>query len=401
LGVKTSTVGKMDEGQGGDKFRDYCEMSMWDERDDNGQTLTGFINIFIPSRDGIVIDEFGNSVIDNPPTPLKGERGQKIVYGGRTIIDNSRSALLSAKKYEELAKEKRQFPESFSECFSTAGGTSRLPVGLIETRLNDIRFNNPTLFRGNFSWEKEFGGRVEFRHDPLGKWYISKILSDKESNLRLFDSSRNSWVPMNKKKFTLGIDPFKHDQTKGSRRSKGGGFVKYHWDPLVDRDPDWTTWKESCRCVCTYANRTFDKEEFYTDMLMTAIYFGSGVYPEINISEIWTWFDRKGFGEYLIYKIDYATGKESVTPGDTALLKHKERMFSDISTQLHRHCMREVHTDWLVECKKIGGPKEMTKYDLFAAGGWAEIGSQEYYPELESITEGGSSLDDYVRARKV
>lgn len=401
LGIKTSTVGKMDEGQGGDKFRDLCEMSMWDERDDNGQTLTGFINIFIPSHDGIVVDEFGNSIIEDPPHRLNGERGNVIVHGGKTIINNTRAALLAAKKFEELAKEKRQFPETFAECFSTAGGVSRLPVGLIEMRLEELRFNNPTLHRGNFNWVDKFGGNVRFDFDPLGKWNISKILREGEANQRLYDGSRKSWVPRNKTKFTLGIDPFKHDQTKGSKRSKGGGFVKYHWDPLVDPSSDWTTWTESCRCVCTYANRTFDKEEFYTDMLMTAIYFGAGVYPEINISEIWTWFDRKGFGEYLIYKVDYATGKESITPGDTALLKHKEKMFTDISTQLIRHCHREVHTDWLVDCKKIAGPKDMTKFDLFAAGGWAEIGSQEYYPEDEREDVEKEDMGKFWKARRV
>lgn len=397
LGIKTSTVGKMDEGQGGERFREFCEMSMIDYRDENGHTLTGFINIFIPSRDGIVIDEYGNSIIDDPPKKLVGEKGQVITHGGRTIISRARKALLDAGKFEELAKHKRQFPDNFSECFSTAGGTSKLPVGLIEHRLEQISLgNNPSKVRGDFYWTDGFGSRVEFRPDPLGKWYLSHRLKPEESNQKLWDSRMNSWVPRNKNKFILGVDPFKHNQVLGSKRSEGGGAVFWKRDPILAQGDDPQLWKDSCRFVCTYSNRTFDKEDFAIDMLMTAIYFGAGVFPENNLSEIYEWFIKKGYEEYLIFKVDYLTGKEKATPGQAmANNASKEEMFTEYSTHLTRNCQREVHDELLKQCKQIGGPKETTKYDLFTAGGWALIGAKQFEDTINTFDKEGVSLEDY------
>lgn len=395
LGIKTTTVDDMDDGKGGREFKELCKMSMYDERNANGHTSSGFVLLYIKSEEGVVIDEYGNSIIETPPKKLVGEEGQVITRGGREVIHSNRNMLLSQGNFEELARDTRKFPNTFAEVFSVAGGTSRLPVGLIQQRLSQISLNNPTKLRGNFYWENGFGSTVQFSPDDLGKCYLSIRLKPGEANRKFYDSSIGSWVPGNRTKFTLGIDPFKFDVTKGSRRSNGGGYVKYNWDPLVDPSSDWREWQNSCRGVCTYSNRTFDKEEFYDDMLKIALYFGAGVYPEINVYDIVTWFNRKGYGEYLIYKVDPKTMKESVSPGDSALLKHKEKMFNDISTQLIRHGMREIHDEWLMECMLINGPKDMTNYDLFAAAGWAEIGSQEYYDEIETVSTGGNDLKDY------
>ncbi len=394
LGIKTSTVGKMDEGQGGERFKEFCEMSMVDYRDENGHSLTGFINIFIPSRDGIVIDEFGNSIIDDPPHKLVGERGQVIVNGGRTIINRARKGLLDAGKLEALAKHKRQFPDNFSECFSTAGGTSKLPVWLVEQRLSEIALNNKAKVRGDFRWTNGFASRVEFYPDPLGKWYLSHRLKPEESNRKFWNNMMNSWEPTNKSKFILGIDPFKHNQVVGSKRSEGGGAVFWKRDSQLAQGDDPKLWKDSCRFICTYSNRTFDKEVFAEDMLMTALYFGAGVFPENNLSEIYEWFIKKGYGEYLIFKVDFLTGKESITPGQAmANNSAKEDMFSEYSTHLTRNCWREVHDELLMQCKQIGGPKETTKYDLFTAGGWALIGAKQFEDKVERFEDADICLD--------
>jgi len=99
----------MDEGYGGDVFKELCEMSMYDERNENGQTLSGYVNYIHTNQEGIVIDEYGNSIVDDPDKELVGEEGQIITKGGRSIIANERKALLEKGLFEELARKKDSF----------------------------------------------------------------------------------------------------------------------------------------------------------------------------------------------------------------------------------------------------------------------------------------------------
>jgi hypothetical protein len=255
-------------------------------------------------------------------------------------------------------------------------------------------FHNPTKVQGDFRWEKDFGGPVEFTPNPLGKCFLSIRLKPGEKNKRYWDSKMMSWVPGNKNKFILGIDPFKHNTTKDSRRSEGGGAIYYKHDSSIDPNPDEV--KHSARFVCTYSNRTYDKEEFFVDMLMMAIHFGAGIFPEINIPEIWEWFDLKGYGAYLIYRWDYATGKQSITPGASfANNQYKDEMFVEYSTQAVRHINIEVHDELWDQAKRISGPKETHKWDLFTAGGWALIGAKQFAEEIHKFDDKKEDLSNY------
>ena len=316
LGIKTTTVELMDPKKGGPLFKQYCGMCKYEVRDLNGQTESGFYILFIPSEDGIVEDEFGNSVIEDPETDVYDRFGNLITEGGRTILNTTRSLLLAQGNFEELAAEKRQFPNRYRELFSVSGKISGLPIGKIEYRLEELTINNPQKVRGNLYWVDGFGSDVEFEHDPLGKWYLSLRLKQSEKNKRYWDSDLESWVPGNKNKFVLGIDTFKYKDANQSRLSKGAGAVQYKHDSSVDPSPNPKEWKFSNRCILTYSKRTFDKLEFFEDMLKTAIHVGGGVYPELNISDIWDYFDEHGFSEYMIYRFDKKTGKESRTPGE-------------------------------------------------------------------------------------
>lgn len=394
FGIKTSTVGDTAANGGGDYFKSYCYNSMYHDRNANGHTLTGFVNLFIPTSDGIVVDEFGNSVIDDPPPDVEiyDKDGVRILEGGRTKIKNERKKFLDKGDYEGLALVKRESPEYFSEAFSSSPGLSKLPLGVVDQRLDQL-FSNPKKHPCSLEWSNGFGSDVIMRRDPLGKWYESGGIQDNEWNQRYWDASAMSWVPKFKFKRTLGVDPFKSNQTKGSRRSEGAGAVFYKHDFAVDPSPDLTTWKESQRFIMTYSYREFDKEVFFEDMLKTAIFMSCGVFPEMNLPEIWDWFIKKGYGEYMLFKFDYATGKESLTPGATlANNSYKEQIFAWYSTYLTRHWQNEYHDELLIQIRRIQGPKQMTDYDLFSAGGWAGVGS-EFFDSNDGNGDDGDNID--------
>jgi len=52
-----------------------------------------------------------------------------------------------------------------------AGGTSKLPVGLIELRLEQLQFNNPTKKRGDFIGLTDLGLPLSLKLIQMGKGY--------------------------------------------------------------------------------------------------------------------------------------------------------------------------------------------------------------------------------------
>ena len=100
LTIKTSTVGGMIK-EGGQNFYKLCKDSMWEERNDNGETITGLYNLFIPAYvclDGF-IDIYGNPIIDDPteddlwriPYPTRDVNGKLI--GAKTYLDKQNFSL--------------------------------------------------------------------------------------------------------------------------------------------------------------------------------------------------------------------------------------------------------------------------------------------------------------------
>lgn len=403
FGLVTSTVEEMLAGA--ENFKKYCEMSRYEIRDSNGHTPTGYYVCYLPAEDGIIVDEFGNSIIEDPlPTEtILDLSGRRIKEGGRNKIINKRRLLIDQGEFEELAKEKRKHNNSYKEIWSTTGQESGLPIGKVLYRIEELSIRNPAVTPGRFYWvDGKFGGRVEFEPDELGKWRISMILPPDQSNLRYYDNGRKSYVGRNKNRFILGIDGIKYNVPDGDRKSKGAGAIFYKHDNSADPGDDYLQWKNSCRFIMTYSHRTFDKDEFNEDMLMCAIYYGAGVFPEYNIPDVADYFEDKGYGEYLIYRIDRKTWKEALTPGASfANNSFKEDMFRFYSTHLTRHCQREVHTELLTQVKDIPSPKDTNKYDLFTAGGWALIGAEDLYGGVDNKKEETYDMGKFVHTYKL
>jgi hypothetical protein len=112
---------------------------------------------------------------------------------------------------------------------------------------------------------------------------------------------------------------------------------------------------------------------------MAAVYFGAMVYMERNIERGWEYFIDRGYGGYLMYEIDRATGKKKDKPGFTSLTLSKASLFSEIKDYIEYRGHKERHASFLKECKDIKGQEEMTRYDRFTAHGAALLGSQQNY----------------------
>lgn len=381
LGIKTSTVGLMDRG-GGDKFQEYCNSSMWHQRDENGQTGSGFYNLFISSDicyPGF-IDQYGNPVLEKPEKPVLGEEGNWITQGSRNYILNKRQGLLNKENWSGWVSYVQKFPLTFAECFTVNPKGTSINKHVIIKRMQELNFNNPELRRGTLY---RIGGPltdtdVEFAPDPEGRFYVSYLPPPHLRNKKFYNKDIESWEPENNT-FVAGGDPFKQrkvqDEVKGS---KGGGAVYYPHDPLFDVADDPKDYQISERFVVTYATREAQDPKLYAeDMLMMCELWGAKMFPEINVPILWDYFVDRGRAGYLLYAIDRKTGKFKSTPGaTTGNNSTAQELFTEYVKWSNRHAFKEDQMPLLQEISKISGIDEMTKYDLFTAGGFALMGAK-------------------------
>jgi hypothetical protein len=387
--IKTSTVGEMEKG-GGRAFKDQCNMSKYYERNPNGQTKSGLANLFIPADDGLqgFIDPYGMS-IKGTPNKMQAE------YIGRKI--GAHEYLLNIRKGYELDQEKlseniRLYPIRFAECFRTASKSSGFNMNKVENYIDNLTFARQDIAVGNFAWKDNLrDSRVIFVANPQGKFRLSQQLNDSESN-KWIRNDDGLIEPANTHWGVAGGDPFKFNITEGNRKSKGGGAVVRKGKI---RDGDFSMKR---KFVCTYAQRTFDKNIYAEDMLMMCVYYGVKMFPEIDVPLLWDYFVERGYSEYLLFKIDPKTFEINKTPGTTAN-KVKQDIFTEYMTWIENEADIETHIEVLEECRDIDGPEDMTNYDLFTAGGYALLGTRGVYDEIEELNEKEYVLDNFFQKR--
>ena len=118
-----------------------------------------------------------------------------------------------------------------------------------------------------------------------------------------------------------------------------------------------------------------------------SMYFGCKMSPEINVPDVWDLFEAEGFAEFLYYFRDLSTGQERKTPGFNSLSGTKNDIFNAWRDYVAVHGMRERHERILNQVKDINGLEEMTKYDLFTAGGGCLISSENQNPPKTKILD--------------
>ncbi len=369
--LNTSTVEEMEKG-GGKNFKKICDQSHyshWDpkyKRNKNGRTLSGLYLLFIPATDGLIVDEYGNSLIKESQEQIKNER----------------EAFIEAGDFEGLSKYVRQYPTTYRECWRGDATKCKFNIRVLEERLDEFKFGNKHVTRGNFVWKdgniggitdsitKTFNhsGRVVFEPSESGRFEVSWLFPrPEESNAYFMDN--NMRYPANDKKFSGGSDPFKFKTTKSSNRSDGAGAVFMKRDTNLDPpDKDIKEWISN-KFICTYQHRSRSKDEYCEDMLLMSIYYGFQMNTEINVPAIWEHFERRGFWGYLYYETDPATQKRRSRPGTYTTADKREDIFTEYHQYIEKHGHREVHDKLLQQCYEI--EDDMGPFDLFAAGGMA------------------------------
>jgi hypothetical protein len=398
--IKTSTVGDMEKG-GGKNFFKLCKNSNYANRNDNGQTVSGLYTLFLSSEEGLdgFVDEFGNSVIEDPKEPVYDVEGNLIPQGSRSFLRNQRKSLIEAEDFSGYGEELRQVPMKFRECFTPSSKGSGFNIDKINKRYEDLSMEPSKMARrGYFKWENDIiDTRVVWVDDKNGRFEISYSLPDNRTNLKRYNAQLQGFEPRNTETFVAGGDPFKFNNVEGNRKSKGGGAVWMKVNDLIDNEKkprsEWVTG----RFVCVYDHRSEgknSKNDYAEDMLMMCVFFGCKMNPEIDIPLLWDYFVERGYAGYLHYHIK-PDGKLNSTPGQHASESVKQKIFSFFAEYVENDMEREHHITLIEQLREIGGPADFTDYDLFAAAGYAKLADNFRYREVEAYNKKELNLEDY------
>ena len=360
-----TTVDTIEDRSAGERFMNMCFDSMWDKRDENGQTTTGLGVFHFRATDGLhpYIDQFGAS---REIEALKYING-KINYLKRN------------KKFQELADFKRQHPILFKDNFSIAIKNQFFNKEILETRADFLNFEARNLLpiQGNFYRKEWPDGDVYFTKEDGGRFFISIDLLDMANrygshyrpNTRQKDVN-GIWYPVYPMQFIAGADPFGLNRTLG-RASMGGGAVRWRWDKKIDPPEKPISEYLSKRPVCTYSARPDlvkgIPDSFCEDMLMMTQYFNAMMNAENNINSIEEWFMERKYDGYLLHEYD-----SSLKPRKSGWWhgeKTAQAIFNHYKDDISNHAKRWVHPDLINECLNIIDVKDMTDWDLFTAYG--------------------------------
>ena len=350
------------KGDAGRRYMELCKNSHWHERDFvTGQTKSGLFNLYTPATinyEGYE-DKYGNPILKDP-TPEQKKK-YKIKFGSEKFIEAKRNQLLESPEqyYEEI----REYPTRFRECFLGSGEESGFDIMKITERINQIDMSKDKLWRtGNFSWTDGYGSSVEFIDDPNGRFELSYFPS---TSSNLYHNNGKLYAG-NKELFVAACDPFRFDDTRKKRRSKGAGAVYMYHDEIIDPPDkpkeDWV----SERFVCTYSNAV-SEDEYKEDMLKMTIFFGCEMYPEMNEEMVYKFFRDSKYNNLLGYL--YFNGLREKLPGFYTHATMKQRMFKLWKEHVEKNLSNEKHRSILQELSDIEGMRDMVNYDLFAAGG--------------------------------
>ncbi len=376
--VYTSTVDKIEAGSAGENYMNLCLDSMYESRDDNGQTKSGLYNIFIKAdlRLEGFIDQYGFPVVGDP-TPEQARFINNNI-GSAKYLDNKEKELRQKKDYEGLAIHLRQYPRKYRDSFSPPGKNVFFPLDLIRNRIQHVTFVDRTQLpvKGDFMWSSGFGSDVIWVPNDKGRWMKSKDFAPHDVNQR--QQLGGVWYPKNDLSYVHSADTFGQDRTLG-RASLGGIAALYMHDPSIDPPTkDLSLWVTE-KIIITYKHRPDTVEEFCEDVLKQNIYVGGKIFPERNKADVIHYYRRNGYEGYLLYECDRITGAPRAEAGFWSKDEMKLRIFNLTRDFLVKHGDRCSHVDYLQECAEIRDPTKMTDFDLFTSVGGCFLAEQNPY----------------------
>lgn len=306
---------------------------------------------------------------------------------------------------------------TIEDVFMGANDESQFDIEKLTKRLFWLQ-NTATkkmCIQGNLKWKD--GARdteVIWEPNPKGKWMISKHPKDfgLESNAKV--RGVHSPKPENIRYFKSGLDPYDQQTTNDSEPSLGAICVKRVLDEYVDGneqnyyqfdDPDgnfkigdpmnWGADFVTNRIVCDYLWRENDPNDFFEDVILTMVYYGTDFLPEKDrFGACHTYLKMRGYELYLMEKpTDKKNAKgQQETEGVSATVGNIDTYFSFLTTLSTKWANTIDHPRVLEQLLSMNF-KNRGKKDLGVATGWCEFAANQ--PKSKFTKQIQESLTHY------
>lgn len=338
-----------------------------------GQTKTGLYRIMIPAYFGFAgyIDEFGNSVVENPtPEQTKylestGECPDPTI-GAKQYLELVRKNLESDP--EALQEEIRMNPFNAEEVFETSNNRCLFDLKALNEQLGYLE--EKLLSKGKNPLKDELGrrgwfhkapnGRVHFVDDPNGLWYVDKLLPEEESN-KFHINALGKQVPDNEVFGAGGGDPVASGDATVDKGSDSCLIIRSRYSSL---DPENTGVP-----VAMFLGRMLDVTKLYEQWYNGLIYYGVKMLAERAPITWLTYAENNNLEEY-IYGTKRSDGTEvkGIVGQQTVAVKDEH---AEVQVLSSLHDNFKIPFARLVRDRKSFSVNNRTDYDACMADGYA------------------------------
>lgn len=379
---------------------------IWDESDRSKmtklfQTVSGLVPIFKPGYEAYIYDQFGFPIVNTPTAEQAEYRKQVLISenrmeevsmgyhhkGGKELLEIEADTQPTPAKKQAFI---RMYPPSIRIARRSDGKDCHFSehVEAIDERLDELKYGE-NEYAGNLAWKDDIrDGEV------IWKPCLHKFSNEKDSRGHLVGCPHCRWrfyylpfqyannvvmrngyrTPGNKGKFLVSGDTFKYDVTAGTRKSMATSHGYMEFDLSVDggkEEEDWLT----DDFIFEYGSRPPGKRIYGEDMIMTCVFLGAEMFPEINVPFLWDYFVERGYEKFLKFKrllkkMDNGNMRveESVNPGITTLGDViKDPMFTAVETYLGKNVRRCKARRFLQDCRDVDYRK-LSPFDYFISG---------------------------------
>lgn len=405
-----STVEKMAEG--GQDYKDMCDLSHFYIRNANGQTQSGLALLHFPASFCLefYMDKFGQPVMDEP-TPRQIRLGFKKKIGSKAFIENTRKSLYDPEDAAKMVAYRsfvRKYPEKYEECWTGIAGQLGLPNEFIRKRKRELELK-PETVTGEFEWVSKSKLIVDFVEKRDGRWTVCKILKREESchvtTMEQFSAFENAEIIVNRPagiiKTIVGVDSHqfsnmaeaRYIEAKHTKKSETGISVLQRRDRSIDITEDKKQWKTR-KFLASFKGRLATSADQADEALKAAVYYDGLINIETNRREVWEEIVKAKMGGYLNFNVEMLANGEykmAYVPGTTLTPQTKTSAFALLADYWIYNWNKESILEFARDSDEISSMEELTKYDRLAAHLQALCGDESLYPDL--MSEGMDELE--------
>lgn len=364
----------------------------------NGRTESGLCRYYKPAYETYRIDQYGMSVIDDPK-PYQYEWFKKMNYlepekGGRQLVNELIESCAEKDRQDMI----RKYSRSIREAFRRDSKNCEFDIIKIDKQLDKYRFldesvigGNPDLIYGDLDWENHIPDtKVIFTEKPNGKFAFCRrlfpYLLKRANNV---DWSSGIPRPLNKHLGDIGGDPYKYDNTEGTKKSLGTlvGYIGLNLEIEDEAAKDDIDVQVTDNFFVVYGHRHKDKTLYGEDAIKLCHFTGMPLFPEINVPSLFDHFKVRKYLQFLKYRHTY---KKVVVDGTTRMVSSlsanagmqtvgesiKTSLFDGVNEYIEKHISRCYFPVLLEDFRDVQFSK-LSPYDYFIAASFAKYANND------------------------